>query len=1155
MTSLWVETLKRKYITPGEEILLDRLLYTPPGIIMPQAARETTTSSRKKKLIRPSSAAANLQSHPKYSTSLFDNGRPSTASQKSRIQEIAPLPKRPVTQAAGSRQQWKSPQVDNRLQELNNVKQPRRLTLGSVEGLAELKMMKMPSFLSTGTGPQTLKSKIEEQINIDTLEELKSAFAEADENKTGELSLNDFKSLLKQRLHLRGNKENQIDSLFMKIDWSSAGAITWDEFCTYMQLEYAEKEDSYLRAKEVAFHLPAKSVIAPNNKNPVLRITDSADNFVACSHEGAVTFWNASMDLKRKRSVITPPAKSKWITDYVIMTEFHKFIIGTGDREIQFFELSSFEPYCQISGMETVPLKLDYCGTGPDQCLILYGDSQGCINILVISSAGQCLRTWKKVPSPDQHIATVTLDSIIKNGEIEFIRWQVHNDWVQQLKYYHEIGQIISCSNHTDTALVIGCTRGSTRVDQQLKEIKESMEEKSKNRSYTGTTAIRTRLDADQSVFRVYKGVKCFSFSKDKNIIVTGGMDRIVRLWNPYVSLKPTAMLRGHNAPIFYLFIADEENRIFSISTDRCVKVWDIQDHNCLLTIRPKGHKIEGNLQACHYSSALKSLAIATDQMWASLNLKLKSDNNIKMISARPSLHADVVTHKEPVTCCKYNPSFKQVVTCSEGSVIKLWDFETGTFIFDYGEAHGDTAITCMTFDNTGRRLITGGRDGILKVWNYNNGHCLRILQKEEDNDEITDLCYVEMNRNRYIVAVGWDRRIHIYSDSVSDSNIHLVQHPNPKWSDDLKHGHQEDILAVAQCPPNLLATAGYDGEIIVWNMVSGHIFCHLRAPAPPDYEDQSLDGDLSINAMVFMRKRAADKEREKESATLIASGPRAHIHFWNVFQGGSLKAQFSACKTKGAMISALALDKDNITLYSGDSFGFVYVWDIEGYCVDGPADKPPDVLKSWRGHIDSITCMDLVEEHKVLLTASNDCTVRMWNVEGDYIGTFGQPDTWNLYNPSTYQHPMVPSDVLFDPMSLPTHPLIKENTNIRSILMDDDFGSSDKADKPKRTPTPPQFGFQNKQQQEFYVNDEQIASQLKDLGDAIKDETLTEEEEKKYKGKWLRHEKTKIKPIEGGGPSDYRQLKWSSIKERPRPPTPKCLYKKKDDPFDFDWD
>lgn len=52
--------------------------------------------------------------------------------------------------------------------------------------------------------------------------------------------------------------------------------------------------------------------------------------------------------------------------------------------------------------------------------------------------------------------------------------------------------------------------------------------------------------------------------------------------------------------------------------------------------------------------------------------------------------------------------------------------------------------------------------------------------------------------------------------------------------------GHKEDILSVAQCPPNLLATASYDGQIIVWNMVSGHIFAHLNAPKPDDYEDQS---------------------------------------------------------------------------------------------------------------------------------------------------------------------------------------------------------------------------------------------------------------------------------------------------------------------------
>jgi len=44
-------------------------------------------------------------------------------------------------------------------------------------------------------------------------------------------------------------------------------------------------------------------------------------------------------------------------------------------------------------------------------------------------------------------------------------------------------------------------------------------------------------------------------------------------------------------------------------------QVWDIQDQNCLLTLRPKSHRIEGDIQTCHYSVLSKTLAIATEQM------------------------------------------------------------------------------------------------------------------------------------------------------------------------------------------------------------------------------------------------------------------------------------------------------------------------------------------------------------------------------------------------------------------------------------------------------------------------------------------------------------------------------------------------------------
>ncbi|KAH3841539.1 hypothetical protein DPMN_115005 [Dreissena polymorpha] len=1171
------EELKQKYISEAERVLLDAL------ITMPQGRIQSATKKKGKPHVRPSSAAANLQSHPSYTSGLFDNVsiRPATAAAAGRRAEPAPLAQRPATQAAGGRRPWRTTKEATVVEPKDMHKQPRRLTIGAVDGIAsDAKKINRPSH-ALGNQGQLLKSKIEERINIDTLEALKKTFQEADTNRSGQLELDEFKQLLKSKLSVSANREAQIDSLFMKIDWASEGAITWDEFCTYMQLEYAEKEDSYKRAKDVDFHLPAKIENIPH-RDPVLRITDTPDgNFVACSQDGMVSFWSSNIDLKRTRFVVdterSSRAKPKWITDFVIMPQYNKFIVGTGDREIQFFELSSFEPYCQISGLETVPLKLDYCSTGHDECLILFGDSQGAINILVITSAGECLRTWKKATKIDDFIASISLNDAV-GANVNFIRWDVHKDWVQQLKYYHEIGQIISCSNHDNTALVIGCTTGSTHVESQLKEVKESLQKENKDPMDRGKVnkytygLVRPRLESDQSVFKVYKGVKCFDFSKEKNVIVTGGMDRIVRLWNPYVSGKPTAMLRGHSAPIFFLFIAEEENRIFSISTDKCIKVWDIQDHLCLLTIRPKSHKIRGDLQAVHYSNISKTVAVATDQM-AALNLRLK-----------PVLHADIViSHKEPVTACSYNPSFKQVITCSESSVIKIWDFESGTPIFEYGDAHGDAAITCMTFDKCGRRLITGGRDGLIRIWNYNNGHCLKILQRapkitedqeksdeegepktleeiralrkkrnkvkygivqaiepqqpmkvdsleeEDDNEEICDLTYVEMNRNKYIVGVGWDRRINIYSDDITDNTIHHVQHPLPKWHDDLIRGHTEDILSVAQCPPNMLATASYDGQIIVWNMVSGHIFANLKAPKPSEYEDQSLDGDLSINKLVFLATRA----HNKDSGSLVASGPRAHIHFWNVFQGGKLLAQFPGSNSKGVMVSVLEVNEKNTILFSGDSLGFVYLWDIEGYAAYGIEKDPPEVIVTWRGHVKSVTAISLVEAHKLLITSSVDCTVRMWNMEGHYVGTFGQPDPWDIYNMGTWQHPMVPYDVLIDPMSLPDHPVVSEKQNMHQIIHEDSARNS--TSEKARTPTPPVVYTK----QQFHIDDDTIAS-------LIREKTF-----KQGSGKRQRHEKLRPVRVDRGGPSEFQMLRTLDLEETPQPKMP-TLKLDKNDPFNF---
>ena len=53
------------------------------------------------------------------------------------------------------------------------------------------------------------------------------------------------------------------------------------------------------------------------------------------------------------------------------------------------------------------------------------------------------------------------------------------------------------------------------------------------------------------------------------------------------------------------------------------------------------------------------------------------------------------------------------------------------------------------------------------------------------------------------------------------------------------------------------------------------------------------VDGELSINKVLFMKKRA----HNKETASLISSGPKGYIHFWNVFNGGKLFACFEGVR------------------------------------------------------------------------------------------------------------------------------------------------------------------------------------------------------------------------------------------------------------------
>ncbi|XP_060707433.1 WD repeat-containing protein on Y chromosome-like [Hemiscyllium ocellatum] len=608
------------------------------------------------------------------------------------------------------------------------------------------------------------------------------------------------------------------------------------------KLEFSSTNEPNQKPKDVIFHLPAILKETPHRES-ILRICPTADsNFMLMGQDGLISFWSSDLMFVKSRSLFEKSRKVKWITDFILINQYNKFLIGTCDREIRLYELSNFEPYCQIIGLQSVPLRLDYSSTGNDESVILYGDDQGCVNILLMSMMGESLRNWTKGPLVDG-IPSVTIEKLASHGPISYICWKAHNDWVSEIKYIHSINKVISSCNEETTALVIGCVIGTKSIQQRMKEIQDEVYNKDRH-PQTGVTVLQRRQSCDEAIFLISKGAKTFDFCKEKNVLVTGGLDRIIRMWNPNFTGRPIGRLTGHNSPIIFLSIAAGDRRIFSISVDKIIKVWDIEDQMCLITVKPKASQINGDLATCYYSEESKALYIATDSL-AQLLLQNREELN------------KGVSHKKPVLCCQYNKLMRQVVTCCEGSDIKVWDLDTGHLVFELTRAHGDAAITCMTFDIDERRLITGGRDGCVKKWDYQNGKCIQTLrQAGEKTEEISDCIYAEIYKNSFIISVGWDKRINVYSVRANKNmesfmsqrrltkpietmladiqdDLNDTQYPSHLWADDAmqKNGHKDDILSVVLCAPNLLATSSYDGAIIIWNFTSGLIFCHLHSP------------------------------------------------------------------------------------------------------------------------------------------------------------------------------------------------------------------------------------------------------------------------------------------------------------------------------------
>ncbi|XP_071788999.1 cilia- and flagella-associated protein 337-like isoform X2 [Asterias amurensis] len=883
------------------------------------------------------------------------------------------------------------------------------------------KLEKKPSnAMATGSGVMTFGVKLESRLNIKDLQHLKKAFMAQGDGYNKRLNVNkeEFCDLL-DRILTKGNIEEYAD-LFDKIDVTKDGKVDWDKFASHLLLEYVEKDDR-VKSTQVPQWKDIKMLPSPH-KDVIHKVAflKNTSRYIAISKEGGISTWDTRLHVMKSIRINNDSVKPRdmWVTTFVVLQNINKIALAFTSKEIIFYDLSSkLEFNCQyrVYGLEHTPLSMDYWSNpnNSNEAIIVMGDTGGNVNAFMFTSAIIALfdRPQQTAGEGQEQVVNVHFKDLLKEKfkYCRLVRHSGHQEWTRQVKYALHLDCFISCSTTYQNAMVLGWIE---KVRQRMKT----------------------------SSFNIAQGVNAFDYHEGLNLIATAGVNHHVCLWNPYVVSKPVGLLRGHMAPVMHVQFNHSRGQLISFSKDKVLRIWDVQLQVCLQRIAgtfPKGPDLATHL---FFHEERNRLFMAFNYQLTLLEMK-------KEVKDR------VLSHDKPVTCAIYSSTFSQVVSACQGSTVNMWLLETGQKVKQFLNCHGNAEITTLGLDHSETRLFTGSSDGTVKVWDF-NGHCHHTLNAGMgDPADISQVVVLK----RIFIIIGWNRCITVFR------NQQLTQfHVQPsEWKGGQEH--HDDILAAAFSAPHTLATASYDGEIIIWNSGSEVASRHLRQrylkkvvkpragtrlgfkkeatiasitttqhstsqrqpetqshasalsrlptnqsetmesakPQRPGSRSSDMSEDeqnnVIITRLVFLDARKG--QSASGGANLVSCGGNGWVRFWNTAKN-SLLAEYIAHKQVSFVV--MAVNENNHMLVTGDTDGVIKVWNIQEYCVlqsESLITEPPPLIASWHPHGDMINSLLICErnDRTLVVSASADGSVQVWDVYGICIGTFGQEDHWKI--------------------------------------------------------------------------------------------------------------------------------------------------------------
>lgn len=497
-------------------------------------------------------------------------------------------------------------------------------------------------------------------------------------------------------------------------------------------------------------------------------------------------------------------------------------------------------------------------------------------------------------------------------------------------------------------------------------------------------------------------GVRCMAFAEASKVLVTGGYDYNLMVWNPYVGSSIHTM-KGHIAQIVGIeVLGAASNQVVSADCEGSVRTWDLGTYQCLQTIVVGGLlRLRAFLSIPGYKRifCVDRKFIAYDY----LNTGVADQ-----------------TDEEPIIKAIYVPRLKVFISgCT--SHLRIWDAVTGAIkcVIE----HPESEITDFCVDDRGRKIFIADHDGDIKVYNSATGCEIKKLTRHEK--EIAGMIYCRGDKN--LLSVSWDRSIMVHDESqrtakvlrvamnshagditcvafsrhlgllatgATDCVIALREYARLR-SISFLLGHKAEITALTFVEPlPLLVSADSNGNVAVWAVPQPHGANHkfVNEVLTRFINMQSLESSAPVNCL-----DAVYFEGEQDpSATFMTgvAGSARHLQLYSGDDDGDARvwdlskllevADIGPCAPKADWDPRKGDQIDCSTTTEAMARRAMSVEQLEL-----PMRVHDQVVKqamSWRAHGDSIRSIKIYRQPDCIVTAGYDQMVKIWALDGQLM-------------------------------------------------------------------------------------------------------------------------------------------------------------------------